>query len=171
MKISIIKNKKKHNWKKIHKQAVKGTIYEFSVDFEYSNENITNYYCYVKETNKPIGYISLGFTTEYHRFYGIEFIAVLPKYRNKGVASKLLNFAKKQAKKEGYERLFVAYSIYDIKVYNFNKKHSFIPESRYVNILLDSGKKLYFCPFAYYENKFKERSKVLNTFEIMFLRL
>jgi ribosomal protein S18 acetylase RimI-like enzyme len=171
MKIKIIKDKKEHNWKKIHKRIVKDTSYEFLGDFTDNTKDITNYYCYEKETNKPIGYLSLGFSTEYHRFYGINFIGILPEYRRKGIASKLLFFAKKHAKKEGYLRLFTVYSTSESNVFNFNRKHCFSSESTYVNILLDSGKRLYFCPFSYYDKNLKEKSSLLHTFKIMFLRL
>lgn len=171
MDIKILKDRKKHNWKKLSKKIVKGTSYEFLGDFEYNFPNLTVYYCYEKQTNKPIGYISLGFTTEYHNFYGIEFIGILPEYRNKGIASKLLNFAKKQAKKEGFDRLFVAYCSNEKNVGKFNQKHGFVYENTYVNIKLDTGKKLYFCPFSYYDNKLKHRSTIINSFEIMYLRL
>jgi len=171
MNITITKDKKQHNWKKIHKDIVKGTTYEHLGDYEDVILNITNYYCYDKETNKPIGYISLGYTTEYHNFYGIEFMGVLPKYRNKQIGSKLIDFAKKEAKNKGFDRLFVAYSTIEKRIERLNLKHGFIYENRYVNIQLDTGKKLYFCPYSYYDNNLKNKSKVLHSFDIMYFRL
>jgi len=68
MNIIITKNKKNYNWKNIHKSIVKNTFYE---NYSYYKKNIldlTLYYCYNKDTKKPIGYISLGYTTEYIYF-------------------------------------------------------------------------------------------------------
>jgi GNAT superfamily N-acetyltransferase len=171
MQIITLKDKRKHNWKKIHKDIVKGTTYENLGDYKDKLPNVTNYYCYEKETNKPVGYISLGFTTEYHNFYGINFIGVLPKYRNKKIGSKLINFAKKQAKKESYSRLFLVYSTTETRLERFNLRYGFIYENRYVNVQLDTGKKLHFCPIDYYNNKLKNRSKLLHSFDIMCFRL
>ena len=170
MNIIITKDKKKHNWKKIHKNIVKGTTYEDLGNYEDSTLNITNYYCYDKETNKPIGYISLGYTTEYHRFFGIEFMGVLPKYRNKQIGSKLINFAKKEARKKGYDRLFLVYSTIEKRLERFYLRHGFVYENRYVNVQLDTGTKLYFCPVSYYDNSLKHKSKVLHSFDIMYFR-
>jgi len=61
--------------------------------------------------------------------------------------------------KKGYDRLFLVYSTIEKRLERFNLRHGFVYENRCVNVQLNTGTKLYFCPFAYYDNSLKHKSK------------
>ncbi|GEM_PF-4593486 len=107
LKLRITTKPRKHNWKKIHELIVKDTELSNCGGFTDNNRNLTNFYVFDFITNKPVGYFTLGFTSEYHRFFGLEFMGVLPKYRCKGVGTKIIEFAKKYAKKQDIKDYFL----------------------------------------------------------------
>jgi len=170
LKLRVTTNPGKHNWKKIHELIVKDTPLSSLGGFEKNNIDITNFYIFDLLTNKPIGYFTLGFTSEYHRFFGLEFMGVLPKYRCKGVGSKIIKFAKKYANKQGYKRLFSVHIKSEDHIRRLNEKAGFIYENTYVNVTLEDGTRFDFCPIAYYnrciKNKYNIKKEVV--FDIMY---
>jgi len=168
--IKITKDPGKHNWKKIHQLIVKDTPLSSFCGFSDSSIDLTNFYIYDLITNKPIGYFILGFTTEYHRFFGLEFMGVLPKYRCKGIGSEIIKFSKKYAKKQGYKRLFAVFIKSEEHIKRLNERNGFIYENTYVDLTLENNQGYGFCPIAYYNKHIKNKQKVkrISIFDIMY---
>ena len=88
-----------------------------------------------KKKNKNIGFADIIYSSKYKQPYIA--LAVLPEYRNKGIAHQLLQKVEKECVKSGYNILY--YSVNNpnnISSINFAIKNNFIKESQLFDFIL-----------------------------------
>lgn len=84
------------------------------------------YCCLAEVNNKPVGYIAgreKKFGYRKSRYFEIENMGVIPEFRSKGIGALLINQTKEEAKKKGYQKIFVNSYFHNIKAIAFYKNH------------------------------------------------
>ena len=86
---------------------------------------------YVYECNKHIiGLLSVGDTADSDKIGAFEVwrIYISEAYKNKGIGNQLLDFAEKQAIKDGYREIVIWAFKENIRAISFYKKHAYIKD-------------------------------------------
>ncbi|OGG12141.1 hypothetical protein A2Z00_03075 [Candidatus Gottesmanbacteria bacterium RBG_13_45_10] len=89
------------------------------------------HYALIAEADtKPVGFLFLSpkqYSYRKVKMIELDMLAVLPEYRSGGVGKKLLDEAKRWARKHGYQTLYVSSYLKNERAVNFYKREGFMP--------------------------------------------
>mgnify|MGYP001615663884 CR=1 FL=1 len=78
--------------------------------------------------DKVVGFLMLGPKHLVHRkvkMIELDILAILPKFRSKGIGAKLMDHAKRWAREQGYETMYASSYIKNDRAVDFYKKQGF----------------------------------------------
>lgn len=102
---------------------------------EYKSDSNYLFSLIYKKKNKNIGFADIILMKKYNQPYIA--LAVLPQYRNNGIAQQLLQKAEKECTKSGYNILYYSVNtINNIPSINFAIKNNFIKDSQLFNFII-----------------------------------